>query len=232
MLHAVGLLARGLREDADWRLLGLEPGDAVQHAPGWARGARVGRRQRCRRQARRLRHHHGLRRHLDGDRGDEVLPRVAGSDCRFARDRRRRRGLRRPGGDWRLRQEHAGDGHRPGAAQSALGVRLRRHHPPRHLAGSAGRHRVGVRGRGEARGGPDDRRGARRFRVARVPGRGVVRRHVHRQHHGLGDRGPRAQPPEQLGPGRDFTREAGAMPSGRALRSWGSLPGTCVHATS
>ena len=39
---------------------------------------------------------------------------------------------------------------------------------------------------------------ARRHRAARLPGRRLLRRHVHRQHHGLRDRGARHEPAQQL----------------------------------
>ncbi len=100
-----------------------------------------------------------------------------------------RAGLRRLRRDRRLRQEHAGlhDGDR--AARPAGGVRLRRHDP---AGREEARHRLGVRGRRRARARRDQRRAAARRRAHRDPGPGQLRRHVHGQHDGLGDRGARA----------------------------------------
>ena len=54
-----------------------------------------------------LRHHHGFRRDLDGHAGDALFARVARGDRGLDRDGGRGAGLRRPGRDRRLRQEHA-----------------------------------------------------------------------------------------------------------------------------
>ena len=98
------------------------------------------------------------------------------------------RGLRRLRRHRRLRQEHAGLRHGHRAPESPGGVRLRRHDPPGR---EAPRHRLGVRsGRRPCR-GPRLRRGTARGRAHRDPGPGQLRRHVHRQHDGLGDRGAR-----------------------------------------
>ena len=79
----------------------------------------------------------------------------------------------------------AADGHP--ARQRAGDLRLRRHHPPRPLPGQGPEHRQRVRG-----GRPVHRRhraSTTRQIERRHPGLGLVRRHVHRQHHELGDRG-------------------------------------------
>ena len=47
------------------------------------------------------------------------------------------------------------------------------------------------------------------------PGRGLVRRHVHGEHDGLGDRGARPEPAEQLGAGGHLEREARRLRAGR-----------------
>ena len=65
---------------------------------------------------------------------------------------------------------------------SILPGRLRRPGP---------RHRERLRGGGGPRRRGPHRRGALPDRAQRLPHRGVLRRHVHRQHHGLGGRGPR-----------------------------------------
>ena len=71
-----------------------------------------------------------------------------------------------------------------------------------------GRYRLGVRSGRAACRRPPDRRRSRRPRSARLPRRRVVRRNVHRQHDGLGDRGARLEPAQQLGASRDFEGEA------------------------
>ena len=82
----------------------------------------------------------------------------------------------------------------------------------------APRHRLGVRG-GRRRTRPARVSDAEllRGRAHRDPGPGQLRRHVHRQHHGVGDRGAGPDPAEQLGAGgrvgdakRDDCRRAGA----------------------
>jgi dihydroxyacid dehydratase/phosphogluconate dehydratase len=66
---------------------------------------------------------------------------------------------------------------------------------------AAARHRHGVRGHRRARRRRRSMMPARRGRAHRHPGRGQLRRHVHRQYHGLGHRGARAVAAEQLRPG-------------------------------
>jgi len=69
----------------------------------WSLWALIGRG----RQSDHFQYHHGVRRHLDGHAGNALLLGISRSDRGFDRDGGRRAGLRRRGGDWRLRQEHA-----------------------------------------------------------------------------------------------------------------------------
>ena len=62
---------------------------------------------------------------------------------------------------------------------------------PGQPQGPGHRHRVGVRGGRRPRRRHDRRRRARRHRARRLPERGQLRRHVHRQHDGVGGRGHR-----------------------------------------
>ena len=62
---------------------------------------------------------------------------------------------------------------------------------PGRAAATGPRHRQRLRGGGRPRRRTPDRRGAQPHRAQRLPDRGLVRRHVHRQHHGLGGRGAR-----------------------------------------
>ena len=121
-----------------------------------------------------------------------------------------RAGLRRPRGDRRLRQEHARlhDGDR--AARSAGRVRLRRHDPPGRRAA---RHRLGVRGGGRARARHDHRPAVCARWSARRSRARQLRRHVHREHDGLGDRGARHEPRQQLGAGSRVAHTSGSTPS-------------------
>ena len=133
-----------------------------------------------------LQHHHGFRRHLDGLAGHALLAGVARGHRRFDRDGGRRRGLRRLRRHRRLRQEHARlrDGDRADGPPG--GVRLRRHDPPGR---AASRHRLDLRGGGCACGRKDLRCAAARGRAHRDSRSGQLRRHVHGEHDGLGDRG-------------------------------------------
>ena len=141
-----------------------------------------------------LQHHHRVRRHRHGPRGHAGLAGQPGGDRRLGRAGDARRAPRRPGRHRRLRQVAArdADGLRPPGP--AGGVRLRRHHPARPLPRPR-RDRPGhVRGRrgggrrDHVRGGPG------RAGAGGLPGRRVVRRHVHRQHHVGGGRGHRHGP--------------------------------------
>ena len=70
--------------------------------------------------------------------------------------------------------------------QPPVRVPLRRFDPAGPLQGPGARRRQRVRSRRRVRGGHDHRERARRDRTARVPDRGFVRRHVHREHDGVG----------------------------------------------
>ena len=164
MLRAVGFQDRGFPQAAGRHRLDLEQPDALQHAHRQARRAGG---EGCRRRGRQehdLRHDHRLGRHLDGHARHALFARLARSDRRFDRDRRRRAGLRRPRRDRRLRQEHARlhDGDR--AAEPPGRVRLRRHDPPGR---EEARRRLGVRGGRRARERRDRRPAAARGRAHR-----------------------------------------------------------------
>ena len=75
--------------------------------------------------------------------------------------------------------------------EPAVGVPLRRLDPARPLQGPGARRRERVRSRRRVRGRHDHRERARRDRAARVPDRGLVRGHVHREHDGVDQRGDR-----------------------------------------
>ena len=64
--------------------------------------------------------------------------------------------------------------------------------------------------------------GAGRSRAARLPRRRIVRRDVHREHDGLGDRSAGPQPAEQLRAGGDLGREARRLRARRRAR-WRAL---------
>ena len=112
---------------------------------------------------------------------------VSRGDRRLDRDRDARRALRRHGHVRRVRQEPARHAHGRGPAEPAVGVPLRRldpARPPRRR--HRPRHRERVRSGRRARHGRDQRRRAQEHRVPRLPERGQLRRHVHRQHDGVG----------------------------------------------
>ena len=112
------------------------------------------------------------------------------------RDRHVRRAARRLGDARRLRQVAARDAHGRGPARPRQRLPLRR----LDAAGQARRaqrrrprpddHRR-LRGGRRARPRPDHQGGARRDREGDLPGGGRLRRHVHRQHDGVGRRGAR-----------------------------------------
>ena len=106
-------------------------GQHLQHAPRSAGRARQGRRAGGRPGRPALQHHRRQRRPLDGHRRHELLAAVARPDRRLDRDRDGRAVVRRADHRPRLRQEHAGQRHRDGAAQPAVADGLRRHDPRR-----------------------------------------------------------------------------------------------------
>ena len=134
--------------------------------------------------------------------GHEGMRGVAGEPGdhrRLRRSRDARRALRRAGHLRGLRQEPARHAHGRGPGEPALGVPLRRVDPARDGTGvRTSRHRGGVRGRGRPCRRHHRRRRARRHRAKCVPERGQLRRHVHRQHHGVGGRGHRHVAPRLL----------------------------------
>ncbi len=85
----------------------------------------------------------------------------------------------------RLRQEHARLRHGHGAPQHPRDLRLRRQHPARPLRGAGPQHRVASSRRSGAYTAARSTRGRRLHRVQALPGRRLLRRHVHRQHHVL-----------------------------------------------
>ena len=85
-----------------------------------------GRRARGRRLPAGVRHHLGLRRHLDGPRGHALLAGLPRGDRRLGRDRDDGRAARRLGAAGRLRQVAARDADGRGPARPGLGVPLRR----------------------------------------------------------------------------------------------------------
>ena len=221
MLHAVGFTREDFAQDAGRRLLGLEPGDAVQHAPRRTGGTGVGRRDRAGGKAvafGTITVSDGISMGTEGMKYSLVSREVIADSLETVAGAEGFDGLVAIGGC---------DKNMPGMV---IGLaRLNRPSVfvyggtilPGHLAGTAGGHRLGLRGRRQARRRPDDRRGAGRSRVARVPRRRLVRRHVHRQHDGLGHRGARAQPAEQLGAGRGLAARSWPTPSAPAPR-WSS----------
>ncbi len=173
---------RRLGQAADRHRLVVERDHAVQRVdPSPHRGGEGGR--ACRRWCgARVRHDHGVRRHLDGPRGHARLAGVARDHRRLGRVRDARRAARRSGRDGRLRQVDArhDDGDRP--AEPAWRVRLQRLDPARLPQRQGARHHVGVRGDRRLRGRQRSPRTSSRDREERLPGRGRLRWHVHRQH--------------------------------------------------
>ena len=145
-----------------------------------------------------LQHHRRQRRRDQRHHRDELLAALPGSDRRLDRGHDHGPLLRRQRLGGRLRQEHAGRADGDGPHRPAQHHGLRRHHP----AGPAGRtqagHHLGLRGLRAVPGQADqpgaDGGGGR----ARLPGRRRLRRHVHRQHHGLGHRDHGHDPAHEL----------------------------------
>ena len=139
----------------------------------------------------RVRHHLGLGRHLDGPRRHALLAGVARGHRRLGRDgvsgRATRRG--RPAGG--VRQVDPGHADGGGPARRGDGVPVRRVDAARALQRPRRHHHRRVRGGRGVPGRPDHPRRGRRDRAGDLPGRRRLRRHVHRQHDGLGRRGAR-----------------------------------------
>ena len=207
--------ARGPAEAAGRHRQHVVGGQHLQHASRQARRARQGRRAGGGPGRPAVQHHRRERRHLDGDRRHELLAAVARPDRGFDRDGGRRPVVRRGRHDSRLRQEHAGLGDGDAAAESAVHDGLRRHDQARLRAREAARRDFRVPVVRRIHRGRDHRPTAARHRHACVSRRGRVRRHVHRQHDGDGDRGARPVAAVQLvdagrGPGQE-----GRVPSRR-----------------
>ena len=163
----------------------------MQPEPARARALREGGDPRGGRHARRVQHDLRLRRRLDGDDRHARVADFPRGDRRLDRARRRRASVRRPRLPRRLRQDdpRRGDGARaPRHPRPRLLRRLDRSRTlPRQRRHDPGRLRSG----GRARRRPHDRRGRARARELRVPRRRCMRRPVHREHDGAGDRLPR-----------------------------------------
>ncbi len=150
-----------------------------------------GRRARRRRLPDRVHDHRRVRRHLDGPRGHARLAREPRDHRRLGRDGDARRALRRHGHLRRLRQEPARHAHGRGPLNLPSvflygGSILPGQHNGQALDIVDVFEAVGAHAAGTHR-----RRRARRHRAQRLPDRGQLRRHVHRQHDGVGGRGDR-----------------------------------------
>ena len=91
-----------------------------------------------------LQHHRRQRRPVDGHRGHELFAAVARPDRRLDRDGDGRAVVRRAHHRSRLRQEHAGQRHRDGAAQPPGADGVRRHDPRGLCARQAARHHLRI----------------------------------------------------------------------------------------
>ena len=161
-------------------------------------------------------HDLGVRRHLDGSRGDALLAGQPRDHRRLGRDRHGGRAPGRHGHVRRLRQVAAGHAHGRGAARRGQRVRLRRFDPARsrdtdRRFGARRHDHRRVRGRRRVRAGSDVPRRCRPDRAGHLPGRRCLRRHVHRQHDGQHRRGDRDVPAR-------FGGTAGHRPSPRRVR--------------
>ena len=194
-----------LFEAADRHRLHLEHDDALQHAHRRSgRGSSEGR--GCRRgKERRIQHHHRLRRHRHGHVRDALFAGLPGVDRGFHRSCRRRAGIRWFRCHRRLRQEHAGMRHGDGAPGSAERIRIRRHDPARRRAS---RHHLGVRSRRRSCWRDRIRHRTQGDRADGDSGPRFMRRHVHREHHGLRDRSPGPLPAELVGAKRGQRKQA------------------------
>ena len=140
------------------------------------------------------------------------------------RDGHAGRAPRRLGAAGRLRQVAARHADGRGPARPGQRVPLRRLDPAR-LCQAVGRHGDGshdhrrVRGRRRLRARADAARGRRRDRARDLPRRGRLRRHVHRQHHGLSGRGAGhvAARLSAAPPATDRRRDGFARRSGEAV---------------
>ena len=196
--------------------------DAVQPQPARPRGARQARRPRRGRDTDGVQHDRGLGRRLDGHVGHARVADLARGDRRLDRARRARAPLRRARHARRLRQDEPGrgDGGRP--PRHPGGRLLHRLDRPGSLPRARRLDRRRLRGDRRARGREDQRRRPARARVGRLPGRGRLRRPVHRQHDVDDPRLPRALALRHERDPRDAPDEGGGglrdRPARRAAR--------------
>ena len=149
-----------------------------------------------------------------GSPGHALLAGVARGHRRFDRDGGRCRGLRRLRGDRRLRQEHARlrDGALRGSNRPAVFVYGGTIRP-----GAGRRDIVSVFEAVGGHAGRHDHRDAAAAggRAHGDPGPGQLRRHVHGQHHGLGDRGAGPELPDSSAQEAVGAQQAGGLPPRR-----------------
>ena len=126
VLQGRRLHGRGPRAPDRRRRALLDRDHPVQLEPSEARGEGEGGHPRGRRDPDRVQHGLRHRRHRDGYRGHEELPREPGGGGRLHRARGARAPLRRGGGHLRLRQDHSRDRHGAGPPESPGGDALRR----------------------------------------------------------------------------------------------------------
>ncbi len=168
-------------------------------------------------QERAVQHDYRLRRHLERHAGHALLARVPRGDRGLDRDGRRRRegfdGFVAIGGC---------DKNMPGCAMAM--ARLDR--PSVFVYG--GTIQPGPKSRdiisvfeavGSHAAGKISDAELRDVESTAIPGPGLVRRHVHGEHHGVGDRSPRSEPPEQLGPRSRVVRRRATIAGARAKQS-------------
>ena len=123
----------------------------VQLPPAHAGRAREGRHPQGRRHADGVQHRVDLRRHHDGQPGDEDVAHQPRSDCRFDRARRARQHVRRPHRAVRLRQDDSRHHHGARAPRYPRRHALRRVDRARRVPRKEHHHSGRVRGRGRAR---------------------------------------------------------------------------------
>ena len=233
MLYATGLTEDDMHKAAGRHLpaSGTKATPATCTSTGWPNGSRKGS-SRPRWSACGSTPSGCQRRHLDGDRRDELFAPLARPDRRLDRNRDGRPVVRRRGRTSRLRQEHAGLPDRHGPAQSAGADGLWRHDQAGARRSRKARHRLGLSVLWAVHRRQDRRKAAAIDRPPQLPRRRGLRRHVHGQHHGLGDRGPgHVAPLQRLDSGRR-SRQARRMPAGGGGDSPPARSATSSPATS
>ncbi len=136
----------------------------------------------------RVQHYRRMRRHLDGHARHARLAHQPRSDRRLDRAHRPRPSVRRRRRDVGMRQNNSGDRDGAAAARPALADDLRRLDSTGTLRRSAGLDSGCVRGRRRPFGRQDEARRPEAARGRCLSGRGRMRRAVHRQHDGNGER--------------------------------------------